>query len=126
MQSFDYRPLCDLSSRVLLFPVRHHSPTASRLVAALIHQVRPSAVLIECASDYNERLDELALPHQPPIALYSYVRLEDGTRQRGVLSVLRTLAGMAGGSGRSRDRGGCALHRLALGRHRRCGRRGGE
>ena len=79
--SFDFGPLCDPSARVVLFPVRHHSPTAARLVAGLIRSLRPGAVLIECASDYNGRLDELALPHTPPIALYSFVRMPDGTRK---------------------------------------------
>jgi Family of unknown function (DUF5682) len=77
----DFSPLCDLSARVVLFPVRHHSPTAARLVSELIRTLRPGAVLIECASDYNPRLDELALPHTPPIALYSFVRMADGTRK---------------------------------------------
>ena len=79
--SFDFSPLCDLSARVVLFPVRHHSPTAARLVAGLIRSLQPGAVLIECASDYNGRLDELDLPHTPPIALYSFVRMPDGTRK---------------------------------------------
>src|SRR3569623_836275 len=77
----DAADLCDLSARVVLFPVRHHSPTAARLVAGLIRSSRPGAVLIECASDYNGRLDALALPHPPPIALYSFVRMPDGTRK---------------------------------------------
>jgi hypothetical protein len=43
MDTFDFRLLCDLSARVLLFPVRHHSPTAARLVRDLIGQQRPGA-----------------------------------------------------------------------------------
>lgn len=77
----DLTRLCDPSARVIFFPVRHHSPAAARLVRQLAERVRPSAILIECPADYNDRLSELYLPHQPPIAIYSYVRLEDGTRR---------------------------------------------
>jgi hypothetical protein len=70
--------LDDLSARVIFFPVRHHSPAGSRLLRRLVLDVRPGAVLIECPSDYNDRLDELYLPHQPPIAIYSYVHQGDG------------------------------------------------
>src|SRR5262249_59372547 len=66
--------LTDLAASVVLFPVRHHSPTAARLVRALIEDLRPKAVLIEGPSDFNERIDELYLPHRPPVAVYSYVR----------------------------------------------------
>lgn len=69
------------SGPVVYFPVRHHSPTAARLVRELIESLRPSAVLIEGPSDFNDRLDELALPHELPIAIYSYVRLSDGSRR---------------------------------------------
>src|SRR5436190_15808013 len=81
MSDFDFRPLCDLTRRVVLFPVRHHSPAAARLVRQLIDRLRPGSVLIESPSDFNDRLDELALPHQPPIAIYSYARLPDGHRR---------------------------------------------
>ena len=46
-------------------------------------------MLIEGPSDFNDRLDELALPHRLPIAIYSYVRLPDGARRGRVLPVLR-------------------------------------
>ena len=81
MDTFDFRLLCDPAARVVLFPVRHHSPTAARLVSHLVQQRRPAAVLIECPSDFNQRLDELYLPHQPPLAIYSYIRLADDTRR---------------------------------------------
>ncbi|MFO0845601.1 MAG: DUF5682 family protein [Gemmataceae bacterium] len=78
LTTFDFSPLCDLAARVIFFPVRHHSPAGSRLLRRLALDVRPGAILIECPSDYNGRLDELYLPHQPPVAIYSYVRDGDG------------------------------------------------
>jgi Family of unknown function (DUF5682) len=74
--------LCDLDARVVCFPVRHHSPACARRVADLVRRMRPAAVLIEGPSDFNDRLDELFLPHRLPIAIYSYVRLAD-ERRRG-------------------------------------------
>ncbi|HEU4321767.1 MAG TPA: DUF5682 family protein [Roseiflexaceae bacterium] len=68
-------------SRLIFVPVRHHSPACARAVRALALERRPAAVLIEGPSDFNARLEELALPHRLPIAIYSYVRLEDGTRR---------------------------------------------
>jgi hypothetical protein len=59
--------------------VRHHSPAGARLLRRLARALRPAAVLIEGPSDFNSRLDELALPHRLPIAIYSYLRLPDGT-----------------------------------------------
>jgi hypothetical protein len=61
--------------------VRHHSPACARLVAARIRAIRPAYVLIEGPADFNLRLDELALPHRMPIAIYSY--LSDGETQHG-------------------------------------------
>jgi hypothetical protein len=81
MAPFDFRPLCDSDARVLLFPVRHHSPTAARLIHDFIQQRRPEAVLIECPSDFNTRLGDIFLPHQPPLAIYSYIRAPDETRR---------------------------------------------
>lgn len=69
-----------LTGPVVFFPVRHHSPTAARIVRELIERLRPAAVLIEGPSDFNDRLDELALDHHLPIAIYSYVRRPNGTR----------------------------------------------
>src|SRR6266700_2104251 len=67
-----------LDARVILFPVRHHSPAAARLVCELIERVRPSHVLVEGPADFNDQLDELWLSHQLPIAIYSYLRDADG------------------------------------------------
>ena len=79
--ALDLEPLLDLSAPVVYFPVRHHSPACARLVRALIDQVRPAAVLIEGPADFNPYMDELWLPHELPIAIYSYMRLADGTRR---------------------------------------------
>lgn len=53
--------------------VRHHSPACARLVAARIRELRPAFVLIEGPADFNARIDELYLPHQLPLAIYSYL-----------------------------------------------------
>ncbi|MDM0004426.1 DUF5682 family protein [Variovorax sp. J22G73] len=53
--------------------VRHHSPACARLVAERIRTLRPALVLIEGPADFNERLDELYLPHRLPVAIYSYL-----------------------------------------------------
>ncbi len=52
--------------------VRHHSPACARLVAAAIEEHRPAYVLIEGPADFNERIDELLLGHELPVALFSY------------------------------------------------------
>lgn len=68
-------------SRVVFFPVRHHSPACARLVRELIQQMQPAAILIEGPADYNDYMQELFLPHRMPIAIYSYAHLEEGTRR---------------------------------------------
>lgn len=73
--------IADPNQRVVFFPVRHHSPAAARLVRELIQDMQPAAILIEGPADYNDRLSELALPHQLPIAIYSYVHLSNGLRR---------------------------------------------
>lgn len=65
----------------LIIGVRHHSPACARLVAERIRAMAPAFVLIEGPADFNARLDELALPHRLPVAIYSF--LADGTRQHG-------------------------------------------
>lgn len=69
-----------MSSALLAHPaapviigVRHHSPACARLVLERIRGLRPAYVLIEGPADFNPRLDELALPHRLPIAIYSYL-----------------------------------------------------
>ena len=62
----------------LIIGVRHHSPACARLVKERIEQTRPRYVLIEGPVDFNQRLDELFLPHQLPIAIYSYCQSQEG------------------------------------------------
>lgn len=81
MHNPDLGALLDLGGRVVHFPVRHHSPTAARLVRELIQRMQPAAVLIEGPADFNNRIDELFLPHRPPLAVYSYLRLPTGQRR---------------------------------------------
>lgn len=71
--------LSRLDDQLIFVPVRHHSPIAARTVQSLINAYRPTAVLIEGPSDYNLQLDDLWLNHQPPIAIYSYVRFPHPT-----------------------------------------------
>ncbi|NKE60155.1 hypothetical protein FXN61_26480 [Lentzea sp. PSKA42] len=52
--------------------VRHHSPACARLVADTIRTQQPAYVLIEGPADFNERIDELLLGHELPVALFSY------------------------------------------------------
>jgi Family of unknown function (DUF5682) len=67
-------------SDVVFFPVRHHSPAAARMVRQLIQQIQPTAIAIEGPSDFNEQIPELYLPHQLPIAIYSYVQTTENRR----------------------------------------------
>ena len=73
--------ILDLDAPVVFFPVRHHSPAAARLVRSLALQFQPKAILIEGPADFNTKIHELALPHQLPIAIYSYVTLPNGNRR---------------------------------------------
>lgn len=73
--------ICKIDSPIVFFPVRHHSPVCARLVWQLALEIQPSVILIEGPSDFNDRLHELTLPHQLPIAIYSYVRLPEGKRR---------------------------------------------
>jgi hypothetical protein len=75
------RSIYSLASELIFFPVRHHSPAAARLVRQLIIDRQPSLVLIEGPSDFNDRIDELLLPHQLPIAIYSYIHTADRVRR---------------------------------------------
>ncbi len=63
------------------FGVRHHSPAAARHVGELIRELRPGVVLIEGPHDFNPRMDELRLSHEPPIAIYTWIVLPDGSRR---------------------------------------------
>lgn len=59
--------------------VRHHSPACARLVRRAILTVRPAFVLIEGPSDFNPHLDDLALAHELPVAIFSFRAGEHGT-----------------------------------------------
>ncbi|TMM35957.1 MAG: hypothetical protein E6F99_17385 [Actinobacteria bacterium] len=58
--------------------VRHHSPACARLVASVIAAQRPAYVLVEGPADVNDRLDELLLGHELPVAVFTSYR--DGER----------------------------------------------
>jgi len=73
--------IADPGQRVVFVPVRHHSPACARVVRRLAAEIRPDAILIEGPSDFNTRMDELALPHRLPIAVYTYVSLPGGVRR---------------------------------------------
>ncbi len=65
----------------VIIGIRHHSPACARLVAHVIAREQPAAVLIEGPCDFNARMGELLLPHQLPVALYSYAKGVAGTAQ---------------------------------------------
>lgn len=73
--------ICDLEARVVYFPVRHHSPSGALLLRRLVDEMRPDAILIEGPSDYNERIEELFLAHELPIAIYCFARSKEGARR---------------------------------------------
>ncbi len=52
--------------------VRHHSPACARLVRHVIRELAPAYVLIEGPADMNDRISELLLEHQLPLAIFSY------------------------------------------------------
>ncbi|SUA80036.1 Uncharacterised protein [Nocardia otitidiscaviarum] len=62
------------AARVTFIGVRHHSPACARLVRDTVRALRPAYVLIEGPVDMNDRLDELLLGHQLPIAVFSSYR----------------------------------------------------
>jgi Family of unknown function (DUF5682) len=73
--------ILDLTAPVVFFPVRHHSPACARLVRELAHGIKPAAILIEGPSDFNPQIAELNLPHELPIAIYSFANLAEGNRR---------------------------------------------
>jgi hypothetical protein len=60
--------------------VRHHSPACARLVGSAIKALRPAYVLIEGPADMNERLGELLLGHELPIAVFTSSRQGSASR----------------------------------------------
>lgn len=67
-----------MAGRLFVVGVRHHSPACARVVKAVLDRVGPAVVLIEGPSDFNDRLDQLALDHTPPIAVFTHYLSEDG------------------------------------------------
>ncbi|MFI5909420.1 DUF5682 family protein [Dactylosporangium sp. NPDC051541] len=61
--------------------VRHHSPACARLVGDTIAALRPAFVLIEGPADMNDRIGELLLGHDLPVAVFSSYR--DDERHAG-------------------------------------------
>ncbi|MFB9447823.1 hypothetical protein Dvina_13195 [Dactylosporangium vinaceum] len=57
--------------------VRHHSPACARLVGDTIAALRPAFVLVEGPADMNDRIGELLLGHELPIAVFSSYRDEE-------------------------------------------------
>ncbi|MFC7531192.1 DUF5682 family protein [Actinoplanes sp. GCM10030250] len=51
--------------------VRHHSPACARLVASTITAVRPAFVLVEGPAEMNDRIGELLLGHELPVAVFT-------------------------------------------------------
>ena len=66
---------------VTFLGVRHHSPACARLVARTIDQLKPAYVLIEGPADLNQRIDELLLGHDLPVAVFTSYR--DEQRRHG-------------------------------------------
>lgn len=75
-------------SEPLIVGIRHQSPACARLVKSLIESQRPRYVLIEGPADFNDRVDELFLAHQLPVAIYSYCQYQDGAAPGVVLDAI--------------------------------------
>jgi hypothetical protein len=67
------------NAQVVVVGVRHHSPACARLVQHTIEKLKPRFVLVEGPLDMNDRIDELLLGHQMPVALFSYRQNTDGS-----------------------------------------------
>ncbi len=66
-------------SEPLIVGIRHHSPACARLVKSLIESQRTTIrVDWKGPADFNDRVDELFLAHQLPVAIYSYCQYQDG------------------------------------------------
>ncbi|WP_368748969.1 DUF5682 family protein [Klebsiella aerogenes] len=68
-----------MSEQPLIIGIRHHSPACAALVRESILAVRPRYVLIEGPADFNSRIESLFLPHQLPVAIYSYSQSTNDT-----------------------------------------------
>ena len=71
------------ASRLAVLGVRHHTPACARLVRETIDRLRPAFVLIEGPADMNARIGELRLPHELPVAVFSFHATPSGRRPRG-------------------------------------------
>ncbi|UHS59546.1 DUF5682 family protein [Agrobacterium vaccinii] len=58
--------------RLIVIGVRHHSPACAQLVRRTIEDHRPAFVLIEGPADFNPHIEDLRLPHQLPLAIFSF------------------------------------------------------
>ena len=67
-----------MASKLHVVGVRHHSPACARLVLATLEAVKPAVVLVEGPADFNDRISELSLDHEPPIAIFTHYLTEDG------------------------------------------------
>src|SRR3954453_3072955 len=56
--------------------VRHHSPACARLTRDAIRELRPAHVLVEGPADMNDRLAEVMLDHELPVAVFTSYRDE--------------------------------------------------
>ncbi|WP_406808589.1 DUF5682 family protein, partial [Klebsiella aerogenes] len=89
-----------MSEQPLIIGIRHHSPACAALVRESILAVRPRYVLIEGPADFNSRIESLFLPHQLPVAIYSYSQSTNDTspgrgawlRECGFLRLTRAIA----------------------------------
>ena len=59
---------------VTFLGVRHHSPACAGLVRDTIRTLQPAYVLIEGPADFTDRLGELTLGHELPIAIFTSYR----------------------------------------------------
>lgn len=57
---------------VEFFGVRHHSPTAARLVRQRLLDAPPRALLVEGPTEFNDHLDELTRDHRLPVMIYAW------------------------------------------------------
>ncbi|WP_028973684.1 DUF5682 family protein [Spirochaeta cellobiosiphila] len=62
---------------ITFIPLRHHSPACALALHKLCASKKFSAILIEGPSDFNKRLWELYLPHELPLAIFSYFKTDD-------------------------------------------------
>lgn len=67
-----------MAGELYIVGVRHHSPACARLVLEVLDRVKPAVVLIEGPADYNDRLADLGLDHQPPVAIFTHYLSEEG------------------------------------------------